>query len=247
MISVHDKIRDAAEGLVPIGDSRFATHNIRLSAALCCLGFSLRTDSQPVAVTIDADKGQRIITFFHSDNSENPSVGKTNARDIDLWWNSPAGKYTIDGFDDALTAIRRVFAERERLIAIARFPDRLATKAVYFSGALATSSIHTSSILSACEIKLQGYERKTRKWIFGKGAEVIADMVKKEGKPKERPLSNDLCIDWMLEALRYRDWLAQLVKDPDNIPVIEMRDGEKILQISSRMDEREQRKWISYL
>ena len=104
-----------------------------------------------------------------------------------------------------------------------------------------------ASILAACEIKLKGYERKTRQWIFGKGAEVIANLIKKEGKPKERPLSNDLCIDWMLEALRYHDWLKQLVKDPENIPLIEMRDGGKILQISRDMDEREQRKWISYL
>jgi hypothetical protein len=34
-------------------------------------------------------------------------------------------------------------------------------------------------------------------------------------------------------ALKYHDWLKQIVKDPDNIPMIEMRDGERVLQISS--------------
>jgi hypothetical protein len=72
------------------------------------------------------------------------------------------------------------------------------------------------------------YDAHTRRWIFGKGAEVIADLITKGGQPKDqRPLSNDLCIDWMLMALKYHDWLKQIVKDPDNIPMIEMRDGER--------------------
>src|SRR5581483_5593420 len=57
----------------------------------------------------------------------------------------------------------------------------------------------------------------------------------------------DLCVDWMLWALKYRDWLARMVSDPNCIPMIEMRDGEKVLRISSRMPEKLQREWISYL
>src|SRR5258705_13512327 len=113
-------IAEAAQGQVPIADSRFATHDIRLSSALCCLGFSLRIDSQPIAVTIDLDNARRIMTFFHLDGSEHPQLGKTTARDIELWWNAPEGKYVIDGWNDALNAIRRVHGEREGNITLAK-------------------------------------------------------------------------------------------------------------------------------
>jgi hypothetical protein len=240
-----DRIGDAPAGTCPIGIGHFSTHNIRLSAALCCFGFNPKMDQQPIAVTIDADNDRRIVTFMHDDASESPLI-RFSARDVDLWWNAPKGKYTIEGYDDALTAIHRVFQEREALIGIARNPNRHAISTI--TGKVETASIHTASILAACEIGLTRYEPNTRRWIFGKGAEVIADLITKGGQPKDqRPLSNDLCIDWMLMALKYHDWLKQIVKDPDNIPMIEMRDGERVLQISSGMDEREQRKWISYL
>ncbi len=234
-------VADAPSGATPIADSRFATHDIRLSSALCALGFSLRTDAQPVGVTLDVDKQRRIIVFFHADNT---AIGNFSARDVDLWWNSPAGKFTIEGYDDALTAIRRVHVERARMIDLAKHGPKYKNTA---SMIVATTSLHSASILAACEIKLIGYDPSGRQWIFAQGAEVIADLIKSGGRPKDRPLENDLCVDWMLEALRYRDWLAKLIRDPECIPMIEMRDGEKILQISSGMNEKDQRKWMSYL
>jgi hypothetical protein len=247
-ISVTDKIADfPVAGIVPISDSRFATRDIRLSSALCCLGFDVKIGAQPIATTIDAEREQRIVTFFHEDQSLNTGLQakKISARDVELWWSAP-GKFSIEGYDDALTAIHRLHRERERMIAIAKWPDNLERS--QFSGKVATRSLHTAAILASCEIKLVGYESRSRQWIFGKGSEVIADLIKIGGKPKDaRPLANDLCIDWMLLALRYRDWLARMVKNPDCIPLIEMRDGQKILQISAAMDEREQRKWMTYL
>lgn len=234
-------VANAPSGHQPIADSRFATHDIRLSSALCALGFSLRTDAQPIGVTIDADKERRIVNFFHQDNTV---LGDFSARDVDLWWNSPAGKYTIVGYDDALTAMRRVHVERAKMIHLAKHGPKYKTTADMI---IATTSLHSASILAACEIKLIGYDPAGRQWIFAKGAEVISDLIRNGGKPKERPLENDLCVDWMLEALKYRDWLAKMIKDPECIPMIEMREGEKILQISSGMDEKEQKKWISYL
>ncbi len=231
-------------GIVPISDSRFATHDIRLSSALCCLGFSLKIDSQPVAVTLDADNERRITTFFHLDQSEikNIKAGKISARDVELWWSCP-GKYEIEGYDDALKAIHRVHVEREAMIGLSK--RKLGTIQSN-NGQVATSSLHMASIIAACEIKPIGYETSTRRWVFGKGAEVIAGLVKSGGKT-ERPSKNDLCIDWMLESLRYFDWLAKLLDDPECIPLIEMRDGQKILQISKGMNDREKRKWMSYL
>lgn len=232
-------------GIVPISDGRFGTRDIRLSSALCCLGFALKIDKQPVSVTIDGATERKIVTFWHDDNS--PSLDKISARDIELWWCSTPGKFSIDGYDDALSAIRRVFVERELMIAI----SKKNWKPVSLFGnvdSIATKSLHTAAILTGCDITCSGYEKSSQRWAFGKGAEVVMELIAKGGKPSDlRPLTSDLCIDWMLEALRYRDWLFQLVKHPDNIPVIEMRDGQKILQISAGMDEREQRKWISYL
>src|SRR5215469_2644043 len=242
-MNLFEKIGNAPTGQASVVDSRFCTVNIRLSSALCCFGFGILLDRQPVGVTIDADNDQKIITFYHSDSS---SAGYTfTARDIELWWSSP-GKYSIEGYDDALKSIHRVFKEREDLIGVMRNPKRL--NGELQKGSVATASLHTASVLASCEIKLVGYEPKTRRWIFSKGAELIAGLIKSGGQPKDqRPISNDLCIDWMLEGLKYHDWLKQIVKDPECIPLIEMRDGERILQISSGMDEREQRKWIARL
>ncbi len=238
---MHQTVANAPSGNQPIGDSRFATHDIRLSSALCALGFTLRLDAQPIGVTIDADKERRVVNFFHQDKT---TLGDFSARDVDLWWNSPSGKYTIVGYDDALTAMRRVHVERAKMIHLAKHGPKYKTTADMI---VATTSLHSASILGACEINLIGYDPSGRQWIFAKGAEVIADLIKNGGKPEGRPLSNDLCVDWMLESLKYRDWLAKMIKDPECIPVIEIRDGEKILTISSAMDEREQEKWIARL
>ncbi len=234
-------IADAPSGSMPIGDSRFATHDIRLSAALCPLGFSLRLDAQPVGITINADTEKRVVTFYHHDKTK---LGNFSARDVDLWWNSPTGKYTIEGYDDALTSMRRVGVERARMIDVAKRPQKYnPTRAAV----VATTSLHTASVLAACEINLIGYDPSGRQWIFAKGAEVVAGLIKKGGKPEERPLSNDLCIDWMLEWIRYRDWLAKMVKDPECIPMIEMRDGERSALISRDMNEKDRKHMIARL
>lgn len=234
-------IADAPSGRTPIGESRFGTNDIRLSSALCALGFFLKLDAQPLTVTIDADTEKRIVTFYHEDATK---LGNFTARDVDLWWNSPKGKYTIVGYDDALNAMRRVHLERWQMIELAKHaPGRTPTR----QAVVASSSIHTASVLAACEIQCLGYDASSRQWIFAKGAEVIAALIKTGGKPKERPLSNDLCIDWMLESLRYHDWLKKLIDHPDNVPVVEMRNGERILMISKNMNELDASSWISRL
>jgi hypothetical protein len=231
-------------GIVPVSDSRFATHDIRLASALCPLGFALKLDSQPVAVTLDADRPNRpIITFFHQDESEIPALraGKISARTVELWWSSP-GKYEIEGYDDALMAMHRVHIAREAMISLSKSHNGRVNQN---NGQVATRSLHTASIIGACEINPIGYEASTRRWIFGKGAEVISDLIK--DFKTDRPNKSDICIDWMRASLTYRDWMAQMVRDPECIPLIEMKDGKKILQISSAMPEKEQRKWMSFL
>jgi len=234
-------IGDAPSGVIPIGDNRFATGDISLSSALCPLGFFLKIKSQPVAVTIDADNNRRIVTFFHEHSNE---IRTFTAPDVDTWWNGKPGQYTLPGYDDALTAMKRVGVERKRMIDLAKHGPKYKTSRNTVVG---TSSLHSAAILAACEIKLIGYDPSGRQWIFAKGAEVISDLIKAGGKPKERPLSNDLCIDWMLEWLRYHDWLKQLVKDPENIPLMTIRDGERVLQISRDMPDKLRREWETYI
>jgi hypothetical protein len=41
----------------------------------------------------------------------------------------------------------------------------------------------------------------------------------------------------MLWALKYRDWLHRILRRPDGIPMIEKRDGEPVLRISTQMPE----------
>ena len=234
-------VKDAPSGQVPFVESRFATRNIQLSSALCALGFSLKIDAQPVSITVDGDTTCRIVTFFHEGATK---LGDFLAIHVDLWWNSPRGKYTIVGYDDALTAMKRVHSERARMIDISKRGQKFHSNQ---NTAVATQSLHSAAVLGACEISLLGYDPSNRQWVFASGAEIICDLIKAGGRPKDRPLTNYLCVDWMLEALRYRDWLAKLLRDPECIPLIEMRDGEKVLMVSSGMNKREQTKWISHL
>lgn len=236
------RIDRAPDGQVPIHDSRFGTHNTALSSALCALGFNLRTDAQPVSITIDADTQRPVATFFHQDTT---TLGDFSARLVDLWWNSPKGKYSIVGYDDALHAMRKVHVERSKMLQFAKQAGKYVPTG---RSIVATQSIHAAAILGACEIPLVGYDPSTSQWIFGKGAEVVLSLIKSGGKPKEeRPLTNDLCIDWMLESLRYRDWLMKLVRDPENIPIIEMRDGERTLQISRDMNKKDAARMMNRL
>lgn len=240
-MNVSGTIAEAPSGPIPIADSRFGTRDLKLSSALCALGFSLKLESQPLTVTIDGETRKRFVTFFHEDSTK---LGNFSATDVDAWWRAPRGKYTIEGYDDALTAMKRVHQSRWEMLQIMKFgPAYRGAR----NSSIGTDSLHSASCLSACEIKCIGYEEKSHKWIFGKGSEAVLDQIEKGGRPESRPLSNDLCIDWMLECLRYRDWMVQLIRDPECVPVVEMRDGEKILMISKKMNEKDAAKWISYL
>ncbi len=228
------------------GGGRFTTTDIRLSSALCTLGFLLKLEAQPIDIVHDANTGKDSVYFCHEPGPIPLGPNdKAEARHVALWWSAP-GKYSIAGFDDALRAIARVFRERAIMIIAAKSPttpNRAAAKD------FATESIHAAAIMGACDVPLLGYERPTRRWVFGKrNAEKVAKLIAEGGRPKGRPLEQgDLCIDWMLEALRFHDWLKQIIKDPECIPVIEARDGERILRISSAMPDAEKRKWFSYL
>jgi len=234
-------VKDAPSGQVPFIESRFASTDIRLSSALCPLGFFLKLESQPVSVKIDAETTQRVVTFFHNDETK---LGDFSARDVSLWWTAPSGKFTIEGYDDALYAMRRVHAERARMLNTAKRGQRYSNLR---KAEVATQSLNEASMLGACDMQLNGYDPSSEQWVFSEGAEILCRLIKTGGRPSERPLSNDLCIDWMIETLRYRDWLAKIVRNPNCIPLIEMRNGERILQISQGMNEKDAARLINRL
>ncbi len=231
--------------IVPVNDQRFVTSDIRLSSALCCLGFPLKIHAQPVDRVYDANKEREIVSFCHEPG---PIVlgdnGKLEARHVELWWVSPVGKYTISGYDDALRAIQKVHNCRGAMIRVAKNPGSVPTRPM--GADFATDSVHVASIIAARDIPILGYEQPTRRWIFGKEAVLVAESILNGGRI-ERPTKDDPCIDWMLESLRYHDWLKQIVNNKDCIPVIEARDGDKVLRISTGLSDKEKRKWFTRL
>ncbi len=238
-------------GQQAIGGGSFKTQDIRLSSALCTLGFMLRVNEQPVDRTWQANQEREIVTFLHDSvnldlerRQTDLKLTKFAAADVELWWTSPRGKYSIDGYDDALNAIQGVFHNRAKMILASK---DYKTPSRPMGQDLATGSLHAASIIVSCGHSLLGYERPTKRWIFGKKSVPVIELILKGGTPEGRPMENDLCVDWMLEALRYHDWLKKIVKDPNCIPMIEARDGEKILRISSHLPDSEKRKWFSYL
>jgi hypothetical protein len=252
-----------AEGMtIPVGDQRYPSSNIRLSAAMCAIGFPIKHE-EPCTRTIEAgDRGPReIVTFWHEPrladgDKTHPTCPKLAAVDVDAWWRYP-GKFTVSGYDDALLAMRRVLECRQWLIEIVHGARRIQNQ--HFSrSSVVTDELHYASVLKACGFELLAAERRGRKFLFvfgSKAARVIELLVRSESPesvyPDRRPEGEksepDLCVDWMLWALKYRDWLHRIVNSPDCVPMIEMRDGERVLRISSNMPDKLKKEWVSYL
>jgi hypothetical protein len=243
---------DAPTGeLIPLNDRRYPSSNIRLSAALCAMGFLVRSDAEPCTVTIDVGTSKRIVTFWHDPqiSPESPvavTLPKLQAVDVDGWWRTP-GKYSIDGFDDALTAMRLVQQTREWLLSVIHgtiaVPNRARGR-----GEVATTSLHVASVLKACGQQLIAFEKRERRFIFPKPAVLLAELIAKDaGRETIGLLGHDYCIDWMLWALKYHDWLLRMVRNPDCIPLLQMRANDRTLQVSSAMPAREQNALISAL
>jgi hypothetical protein len=265
------KISDAAGGIAAIGDARYPSSNIRLSSALWALGFGVKVEAQPCTVTIDAETQKRVFTFWHEPTlapdstvaltlaAQNPPV-VLKAIDVDAWWRTP-GRYTITGYDDALAAIRRVHEVREWILQIRHGSRRLERPTGRGSrqGEVKTSDVHIASIIRSCGVPVVAYEKRDRRFIFPKEAIPIAELIVDADRSlagedpavKQRGTSarfgSDLCIDWMLAGLRLRDVLHGYILHPDNIPVLEFRDDDRVAMVSANLPEREQRELVSQL
>ncbi|HEX3817542.1 MAG TPA: hypothetical protein VHW03_04570 [Chthoniobacterales bacterium] len=237
--------------IIPVSDKRYPSANIRLSAALCAMGFAVKAEAEPCTVTIDVATRRRTVTFWHEpelppDAPVARTLQKLKAIDVDGWWRMP-GKYSIEGYDDALTAMRRVQEMREWLLGLIHGSRSLPNRA-HGRGEVATPSLHIASAIKACGVPVIAYEKKTGLFVFPKAAVAIAELIGRDaGRETIAKHGADLCLDWMLWALKYHDWLLRMVRNPDCIPLLQMAANDRTLQVSSAMDEREQNALIAEL
>jgi hypothetical protein len=229
----------------------YPSRNIRLSSALWAMQFVPRVDAEPATLVIDFETKQPVVTFWHEHTlaPDAPvaktfaAIGKTlTATHVGMWWAEPE-KYSIEGYDDALHAIRRVHQSREFLIAVIKGEQGPLGNGRLQNDSVATESLHIAAIIRACGIQLAAFDRRT--FVFGKEAGPIAALIHEasEGASATGPaiaqrktldsFGRDLCIDWQLAGLVCRDRLAGFVRQAT--AQIEKRDGDRVLRISSQM------------
>jgi hypothetical protein len=213
--------------------------------------FVPRVDAEPATVVVDFETKEPVVTFWHEHTlpADAPvaisfaAIGKTlTATHVGMWWDAPK-HYSIEGYDDALWAMRNVFESREYLIGVIKGKFQLRGDGRFASGSVTTESLHVAAIIRTCGIALAAFERRT--FVFGKAAAPIAALIHEasEGasatgpalaqRKTEESFGRDLCIDWMLAGLVCRDRLAGFVRQAT--AQIEKRDGERVLRISSQM------------
>ena len=201
----------------------------------------VRYTSEPATVLIDFDTQTRVVSFWHETNLPDDSIIRKQlpaltAPMLGLWWTDPT-KYSVEGYDDALHAIRRVFEAREWLIKVAKGAARCPGDG-RLQRSTVTESLHIASVIKASGEPLAAFNRGT--FVFSTKAARIAAQIEltENSKIPGRTLDTegvDPCVDWMLAALKYRDWLGRLVRQKDCVPLIEKRDGERVLRIRADM------------
>jgi hypothetical protein len=213
--------------------------------------FVPRVDAEPATSVVDFETKKPIITFWHEHTlPEDAPVAITfaaagkilTATHVGMWWAEPA-KYSIEGYDDALQAMRRVHETREWLLGVIKGWRRLMGSQRFARDSVSTSSLHVASAIMACKVPLLAFDRRT--FVFGKEAAPIAALIHEasQGASATGPaivqrktidsFGRDLCIDWMLAALTCRDRLAGFVRQC--VAQIEKRDGNRVLRLSSQM------------
>jgi hypothetical protein len=217
--------------------------------------FVPRVDSEPATVVVDFETKQPVVTFWHEHTlTPDAPVAKTfaaagkvlTATHVGMWWDGASRtglKYSIEGYDDALQAIRHVHESRQSLIGVIKGKDRPIGDGRFQNDSVATESLHVASIIRACGIPLAAFHRRT--FVFGSKAAPIAALIYEasEGasatgpalaqRKTEESFGRDLCIDWMLAGLVCRDRLMGFYRQC--VAQIEKRNGDRVLRISSQM------------
>jgi len=208
--------------------------------------FVPRVGAEPATLVVDAETQKPVVTFWHEhDMPPEAPVYKTfaarkqqlRATDVGMWWDEP-GKYSIEGYDDALTAMRRVHECREWLIGVIKGKFRVAGDGRAQKDSVTTDSLHVASCIMAAGCELAAFDRRT--FIFSRKAALIAALVEDaandptdaQRKTAEKD-GRDYCVDWMYVSLVCRDKLMGFVRQC--IAQIEQRDGDRVLRLSSQM------------
>jgi hypothetical protein len=187
-----------------------------------------------------------------NDSAIHQQLPSLTANHLGLWWTDPK-RFSVEGYDDALHAMRRVFEAREWLIKVVKGAVPVPRDG-RLQRATVTESLHIASVIRACSQPLVAFDRGT--FVFASKAAPIAALIASAENSKgstrienQKVAANaatppqggvlagvpDACVDWMLVALKYRDWLHRIVRSKNCIPMIEKRDGERCLRISSQM------------
>jgi hypothetical protein len=219
--------------------------------------FCPRVEAEPATLVIDAATQKSVVTFWH-DHTLAPEapVAQTyaarkqilTATDVGLWWAEP-GKYSIEGYDDALAAMRRVHEVREWLIGVIKGKFRVTGDGRKQKNSVTTNSLHIASCVMACSDKaLTAFDRGI--FVFNNKTGEIAALVHDAANESHSNLQRgtvqkfgqDLCIDWMYAALICRDKLMGFVRQC--IAQIEQRDGDRVLRLSSQMPKALRREFV---
>jgi hypothetical protein len=240
------KVITAAPHIGALGLQPYGSRNIALSSALWAMGFAPKINAQPTTVVVDFETKQPVVTFWHethppADSQIARKLPNLIASHIGEWWSGASrtggNQYSIDGYDDALHAMRRVREMREWLIKVVKGAIRVPSDG-RLQRATVTESLHIASVIKACGESLVAFDRGT--FVFsakaGKIASLIDAAASKDPASNVRPLSSDgtdPCIDWMLAALHHGDALKRFVRAC--VPLIEKNDGDRCLRISSQM------------
>lgn len=213
--------------------------------------FFPRIESEPATVVVDFETKKPVVTFWHEHTlpPEAPAAitfakagQMLTATHVGTWWTDP-DKYSIEGYDDALRAIRRVHEAREWLIGIIKGKFRVAGDGRRQKNSVTTESLHVAAVVMSCGIPLVAFDRRT--FVFGSKAGPIAALIEDASvgqsatgpaiaqRQSAETFGRDLCIDWMLAGLTCRDRLMQFVRSA--VPMIEKNDGDRVLRISSEM------------
>lgn len=213
--------------------------------------FLPRVEAEPATYVVDFETKKPVVTFWHEHTlpADAPvavtfaAVDKIlTATHVGVWWAEP-GKYSIEGYDDALQAIRRVHEAREWLIGVIKGRFRVAGDGRRQKGSVTTESLHIAAAIMACEIPLVAFDRRT--FVFASKAGPIAALIHEASagasatgpalaqRKSADTFGRDLCIDWMMAALTCRDRLMEFVRSA--IPMVEKTDGDRVLRVSSQM------------
>lgn len=230
----------------PINDTRWGTTNIKLAAIVAACGFKLKA-AQPAEHTMvvdpDANPGKALeglvnrqsrprgdmtsAFFFYFEPKIDPEEArrmevsdKLTANMFEAAWVYP-DSYTVEGFEAELPAMRKALEAREWLVKVIHGNYQLEPRN-YRGKKWSTESLHVAAVVKASGIDV--LEFRDRVFYFPGSAQDVGRIT--------HDASPDHLIRWQLAAIYNGDRLLAHLRNPKNIPMVELRRGERIARFS---------------